>query len=97
MIYARCSIDLQCEASIGDQVRICRQRLDREDWSRSEPTAMPQASAPADSGRGIEKLLEDARVGAFGVVVAEAPDWLSRDMKISRPSATSYASAASRS
>ena len=31
-IYARYSTDLQREASIEDQVRICRQRIEREGW-----------------------------------------------------------------
>jgi DNA invertase Pin-like site-specific DNA recombinase len=33
VIYARYSTDLQRDASIEDQVRICRQRIDREGWT----------------------------------------------------------------
>src|SRR5262249_61200942 len=32
-IYARFSSDLQREQSIEDQVRVCRQRIDREGWT----------------------------------------------------------------
>ena len=31
-IYARYSSDQQRDASIEDQVRLCRERLDREGW-----------------------------------------------------------------
>jgi hypothetical protein len=33
VIYARYSSDQQREASIEDQVRLCRERIDREGWS----------------------------------------------------------------
>ena len=33
VIYARYSSDNQREASIEDQVRICRERIEREEWS----------------------------------------------------------------
>ena len=33
-IYARYSTDLQRDASIEDQIRVCRDRLDRDDRSR---------------------------------------------------------------
>ena len=32
-IYARYSSDNQRDASIEDQVRLCRERIDREGWS----------------------------------------------------------------
>ena len=32
VIYARYSSDLQRDASIEDQVRVCRARADREGW-----------------------------------------------------------------
>jgi site-specific DNA recombinase len=32
VIYARYSSEMQREASIEDQVRLCRQRIEREGW-----------------------------------------------------------------
>ena len=37
-IYARYSSDLQRAASIDDQVRLCRERIEREGWKPSRPT-----------------------------------------------------------
>ena len=81
VIYARYSTDLQREASIEDQVRICRQRIDREGW-RLVATYSDAATSGASRLRpGYQKLLEGARAGAFDVVVAEALDRLSRDQE----------------
>ena len=52
-IYARYSSDLQREASIEDQIRICRERATKEGWSiykaglfiRSTATAAYRARA----------------------------------------------------
>jgi len=38
-IYARYSSDLQREASIEDQIRICRERAAREGWPIYKDTA----------------------------------------------------------
>ncbi len=32
VIYARYSSDLQSASSIEDQIRVCRERIDREGW-----------------------------------------------------------------
>src|SRR5499425_342771 len=80
-IYARYSTDLQREASIEDQVRTCRQRIDREGWKLAA-TYTDAASSGANRLRpGYQKLLEDARNGAFEIVIAEALDRLSRDQE----------------
>src|SRR5215469_2021711 len=80
-IYARYSSDLQREASIEDQVRICKQRIEQEGW-QLEATYTDAASSGASRLRpGYQKLLEEARAGLFHVVVAEALDRLSRDQE----------------
>jgi site-specific DNA recombinase len=93
-IYARYSSDLQREASIEDQVRICRQHIDREGWTLVTTYSDAATSGASRLRPGYQKLLEDARAGAFDVVVAEALDrqpWLrfhipliEPDMQISR-------------
>jgi len=39
-IYARFSTDLQSAASIDDQVRVCRERIEREGWTYRTPTVI---------------------------------------------------------
>ena len=78
-IYARYSTDLQREASIEDQVRICRQLVDRESWTLVRTYSDAATSGASRLRSGYQKLLEDARAGVFDVVVAEALDRLSRD------------------
>src|SRR6266481_5226577 len=79
--YARYSSDLQREASIEDQIRVCRQRIEREGWQLGS-TYSDAASRGASRLRpGYQKLLEDARAGEFDVVVAEALDRLTRDQE----------------
>jgi site-specific DNA recombinase len=81
VIYARYSTDLQREASIEDQVRVCRQRIDREGWSLVSTYSDAASSGASRLRPGYQKLLEDARAGAFDMVVAEALDRLSRDQE----------------
>jgi site-specific DNA recombinase len=81
VIYARYSTDLQREASIDDQVRVCRQRIKKEGWKLGATYSDAASSGASRLRPGYQKLLEDARAGAFDVVVAEALDRLSRDQE----------------
>jgi len=79
-IYARYSSDNQSEASIEDQVRVCRRYAALQGFTvvaRYEDAAISGASTLRP---GYQKLLEDARKGAFDIVLAEALDRLSRDL-----------------
>ncbi|MFT5488007.1 MAG: site-specific DNA recombinase, partial [Alphaproteobacteria bacterium] len=80
-IYARYSSDNQREASIEDQLRICRDRIDREGWSLADVYSDAAISGATTLRPGYQKLLEDARSGTFEVIVAEALDRLSRDQE----------------
>src|SRR6266404_8692626 len=80
-IYARYSSELQRDASIADQIRICRQRIEREGWLPGESYTDAASSGASRFRPGYQKLLEDARAGIFEVVVAEALDRLSRDQE----------------
>jgi len=79
--YARYSSDLQREASIEDQIRVCRQRIEREGWQLGSTYSDAASSGASRLRPGYQKLLEDARAGEFDVVVAEALDRLSRDQE----------------
>ncbi len=80
-IYARYSSDNQRDASIEDQVRQCRARIEQEQWRLGEVYSDHAISGATTLRPGYQKMLEDARTGHFEVVVSEALDRLSRDQE----------------
>jgi site-specific DNA recombinase len=80
-IYARYSCDNQREASIEDQVRQCRARIEQEKWQLGEVYSDHAISGATTLRPGYQKMLEDARAGRFAVLIAEALDRLSRDQE----------------
>jgi len=81
VIYARYSSDLQRDASIEDQVRVCKERIKREGWRLVATYADRAISGGSHLRPGYQKLIEDARKNEFDVVVAEALDRISRDQE----------------
>jgi DNA invertase Pin-like site-specific DNA recombinase len=74
-LYARYSHDLQRDASIEDQFRICRDQAKREDWrivGTYKDTAISGASVILRPG--IQTLVQDVQRGEFDIVLAEALD-----------------------
>ena len=80
-IYARYSSENQREASIEDQVRLCKVRLTREGWSVAATYSDRAISGSQALRPGYQKLLQDVRSGRVDVVVAEALDRVSRDQE----------------
>ncbi len=80
-IYARYSSENQREASIEDQVRQCRARIEQEEWTLTKVYSDAAVSGATTLRSGYQKMLEDARAGNFEIVVAEALDRLSRDQE----------------
>jgi site-specific DNA recombinase len=80
-IYARYSSDNQRDASIDDQVRQCRVRIEQEQWRLGEVYSDHAISGATTLRPGYQKMLEDARTGHFEVLVSEALDRLSRDQE----------------
>ncbi len=80
-IYARYSSDNQRDASIEDQVRVCRARIEQEGWTLTQVYSDAAISGATTLRPGYQNLLGDARAGEFAVVVAEALDRLSRDQE----------------
>ena len=80
-IYARYSSANQRDASIEDQVRQCRARITQEEWTLTEVYSDAAISGATVLRPGYQKMLGDARSGAFDIVVAEALDRLSRDQE----------------
>ena len=79
VVYARYSSNNQREASIEDQIRICRAHIEQQGWEYLTAYTDHAVSGASTLRPGYQKLLEDARAGSFEVVVAEALDRLSRD------------------
>ena len=82
-IYARFSSDeLQTESSIEDQIRICRERAEREGWKIVEIYCDHGISGASTILRpGIQSLMSDANIGKFDLVLSEALDRISRDQE----------------
>src|SRR4051812_41015011 len=79
--YARYSSDLQREASIEDQIRLCRRRIEQEGWQYLHAYTDRAVSGASALRPAYQSLLEDARQDRFDIVVAEALDRLSRDQE----------------
>ena len=81
VIYARYSSDAQRDASIEDQVRLCRELAGRQGWTITEVYADHALSGASALRPGYQRLLEDARTRRFELVLAEGLDRLSRDQE----------------
>ena len=77
-IYARYSTDMQSEASLDDQVRECRELADRNGWEVVAVYTDAAISGGSDQRREYQQMLQDAALGRFDIVVAEALDRISR-------------------
>ncbi|OXT02983.1 resolvase [Notoacmeibacter marinus] len=80
-IYARYSSDQQREASIEDQIRVCRERAEREGWAVINCYTDHAISGASLMRPGIQMLMQDGAAGNFDVVLAEDLDRLSRDQE----------------
>jgi site-specific DNA recombinase len=81
VIYARYSSDLQREASIEDQIEVCRAHAEAQGWTVVRDYSDRAASGSTRFRPGYQALLWAARQGEFDVVLAEALDRLSRDQE----------------
>ena len=82
VIYARYSSDLQSETSIDDQLSGCSLYATRADLRLTDTYTDYAISGGTLMNRpGMLALLEDAKKGAFDVVLAEALDRISRDQE----------------
>ena len=78
VIYARYSSDNQREASIEDQIEICRRYIDRQGWTLARTYQDRALSGASDQRPGYQQMLADAAAKRFDVVVTEALDRLGR-------------------
>ena len=63
VIYARYSTDLQSAASIDDQVRLCRERIERDGHELVQVYSDRAVSGATLMRPGIQSLMQDASRG----------------------------------
>jgi DNA invertase Pin-like site-specific DNA recombinase len=80
-IYARYSSDNQRDASIADQLRVCREFAARQRWKVVEEFTDHAISGSTLLRSGFQALMRDPLNQRFDVVLAEALDRFSRDQE----------------
>lgn len=81
VVYARYSTDLQNDQSVEDQIRLCRDHASRLGAEVVEEYFDRAKSGASMFGRpGLSALMQAAERGDFDVLIAEAPDRISRDI-----------------
>jgi site-specific DNA recombinase len=80
-LYARYSSDNQRDASIEDQLRLCRLHAEKQGWIIVDSYTDRAISGASLLRPGIQELIGDATRGKFTIVLAEAMDRLSRDQE----------------
>ena len=78
VIYARYSSHLQREASIEDQVELCKRYAASNGWKVVKTYSDAAISGASVNRPGYQELLADARTRKFDVLVTEAVDRLGR-------------------
>ncbi|MFN7288805.1 MAG: recombinase family protein, partial [bacterium] len=80
-LYARFSSENQRDASIDDQVRVCRVRAEREGWQVVSVLTDYALSGASTLRPGYQQLLELMHRQGTDVVLAESLDRFSRDQE----------------
>ncbi|WP_338045769.1 recombinase family protein [Parasedimentitalea marina] len=80
-IYARYSSDLQSQASIEDQIRLCEERAQANGHTVVQCYTDHATSGASLMRPGIQMLMQDAAAGDFSIVMSEALDRISRDQE----------------
>jgi DNA invertase Pin-like site-specific DNA recombinase len=80
-IYARYSSDNQRDASIADQLRVCRDFASRRGWMVVHEFTDHAISGATLLRSGFQALMRDALNQRFDIVLAEALDRFSRDQE----------------
>lgn len=81
VIYARYSTDLQNEKSVEDQIALCKRHAEKLGYTVVGSDFDRAKSGASTFGRpGLSRLMNAAGSGHFDVLIAEAPDRISRDI-----------------
>jgi len=79
VLYARYSSDNQRDASIEDQLRLCRARAEREGWTVVDSYSDRAISGASLLRPGMQELIADGLKRRFDAILTESLDRLSRD------------------
>jgi site-specific DNA recombinase len=79
-IYTRYSSDLQSEASIEDQLEVCRRYIEKQGWTLVRVYKDAAISGSSRFRPDYQKLLSDLDSGLFDAVLVEAIDRLGRKL-----------------
>jgi site-specific DNA recombinase len=80
-LYARYSSDNQRDASIEDQLRLCRLHAERQGWAIVDSYTDRAISGASLLRPGIQELISDAGKRRFELILTESLDRLSRDQE----------------
>ncbi len=80
-LYARYSSDLQRDASIEDQLRVCREHAAKQGWDVVDSYTDRAMSGASMLRPGLQELLADAGNRRFHLILTEGLDRLSRDQE----------------
>src|SRR6478735_9670943 len=80
-IYARYSSDNQRDASIADQIRVCRAFAERQGWTIGQEYSDHAVSGATLLRSGFQALMRNALNRRFDVILAESLDRFSRDQE----------------
>jgi site-specific DNA recombinase len=78
VIYARYSSELQSEASIEDQIEVCRRFAEQHGWAIVDTYSDAAISGASRFRPAFQKLLAEAGQKRFDIVICEAIDRLGR-------------------
>ena len=80
-LYARYSSDSQRDASIEDQLRLCRSYAERQGWRIVDSYSDRAISGSSLLRPGVQDLIADGLKRRFDVILTESLDRLSRDQE----------------
>ena len=80
-LYARYSSDNQRDASIEDQLRLCRNYAERQGWRIVDSYSDRAISGSSLLRPGVQDLIADGLKRRFDVILTESLDRLSRDQE----------------
>ena len=84
-IYARYSSELQNDASVEDQIRLCQEKAKAEGWQVGTIYTDHGISGSSMMLRpGVQQLMQDGLAGKYDILLAEALDRISRDQEDKR-------------
>ena len=78
VIYARYSSDLQSDASIDDQIEVCRRYAEQRSWVVVDTYEDRAISGASTARPGFQAMMTDMGFDKFDVVLAESLDRIGR-------------------